>query len=168
LEKAHFVNCRQHWIAAAGEQTNRPYVCITKEADCPLCAIGDTATAMYAFNVLWLSSGEFPVVKVLKVGTKAYQNLKDVATPRNASKPVIDKDYFAVQRTGPKGQQQTGFRPVKERDLKDDWAAEFEAFNLDDLPDIIEEAKGDLYDPSIIQRSSKQKLEDLAKYASDE
>jgi hypothetical protein len=167
LEEAPFISCRQHWVSTEAGQGNRPYLCPGKSS-CPLCDLGDFASPMYGFNVLHLSNGDFPAVKTLQIGSKAYQALKETATNKTTGKIEVQKGYFAVSKTGKGQKAQTNFIPVKERDLDDDWSEIFEYFEADDLAAIIEESLEDAYGPDIIKPTPMRQLEEIARYLSDD
>jgi hypothetical protein len=164
LKPESILSYRQHWVSTDGK--DRPYTCLG--SDCPLCDMGDPSTATYGLNVLHLSGGDRPKVKLLQIGTRAFQALKEAATDKRTNKIRMDKDFWAVQRSGKRQQTQTNFRPVKERDIEEDWAEVLEFFDLDELPELIEKAERNLYDWSIIQVSTKKQLREIAGYLSEE
>lgn len=165
LEAEPFVAFRQHWINDGQGQGNRPYVC--REGDCPLCEVGDNPAKTIQFNVLHLSNTDGPPDnKVLALGVRAYAAFKSAATFKE--KPAFDRDYWAITRSGKNQQSQTNFRPVKERDLEEDWDEIFENFDLEDLSEIIAEAQENNFEPDIITVPSRKALLDIAKYMVDE
>lgn len=167
IEDQPFSSGRQHWVNTGDSGGgNRPYLCIGNR-DCPLCKLGDPANAFYAFNVLHLSEGDEPAVRVLQVGTKAFEALKTAATNR-AGKIVIDKDFWTVTKSGKQQRTQTNFRPVKLRDVEEDWPEVFESFDPDELEDIIETSKKKLYDEKIFKPSTLRQLKEVARYLADE
>lgn len=168
LQSAPFVSFRQHWVGGSGGgQGARPYVCI--EDGCPLCDYGDSPSKTSLFNVLHFPFDSEPTNKTLRLGVKAYNAFKDQATPRGKEKPVFDRDFWAISRSGTEQQSQTNFKPVKLRDLEEEWDEIFENFDPADLDDIIAEAKTTLFSPSIIQVHTRKQLREVAKYlASDD
>lgn len=165
LQDEPFANYRQHW-ASVGGQGNRPYTCSGRDAECPLCGIGDNASATFAYNILHLSGGGEPEVKVLQLGIKAYKSLVDLSTKGGEASP--SKDYWAINRSGKNQQSQTNFRPVKERDLEEDWEEILDFFSLDDLDDIIANAENHLYDVSIVSVSTKKELRDISRIMAED
>ena len=166
LEDAPLTSFRQHWLDAGGEGKQRPYLC--PGSKCPVCGQGSTASPVYLFNVLYLSGGATPEVRVLQINQSAYKNLKEVFEDRKTGLPVIDEDgvYASIKKSGKGFQTRTTFSKVKERDLKDDWDEIFEYFDFKDLPDMIEEALEDLYDKEEVspKPTPRRELEKLAKY----
>ena len=163
LENEPFVTYRQHWMSQGGGQPDRPYVCIG--VDCPLCAIGDNASQTIAYNVLHLNTGGEPTNKVAYFGIRAYNALLEAASDKATGAKRVERDFWAVNRSGKGQQSQTNFRPVKQRDLEDDWTEILESFDIDDLPQIIENAKGNVFDFSIVSVTSRQQLLEVAKFA---
>ena len=163
LESENFVTYRQHWIAQGGGQPDRPHTCIG--VDCPLCALGDRGSQSIGYNVLHLSTGGAPVNKVLQVGIKAHNALMEAATDKATGAIRIDRDYWAISRSGKGQQSQTNFRPVKQRDLEDDWSEVVEYFDIDDLPSIIKTAQAHCYDASIVQVETHAQLLEVARFA---
>ena len=137
LEEAPYTNILQHWINEA--QGQKSFTCLGSGKDCPLCKLGDSPTALARFNVVDLGSavadGEDPVEPTLMVYaagiTIAELLYKHGSNPRTG--PLNNPDlYFAVTMnvtgTGSKGKRRQSIRPVKARDLFDD-------FGIDPLTD---------------------------------
>lgn len=166
LQTAPFASYKQHWANSGQQgQANRPYTCMGPP-DCPLCAAGDQPSSTFAINVLWLSAPNFPENRVLQIGIKAWNALKDVATDKTTDKVRLTNGFFAVVRSGKGTNAQTNFRPVKERDIEDDWDEILENFDMDELDDLIAEAKESAFLPTIVQKSTRRQLLDVAKYMS--
>jgi hypothetical protein len=165
LENKVLLSFRQHWVPQGGGQPDRPYVCIGD--DCPLCEMGDQSSGSFVFNVLDLSDPTGPTNKILQVGVKAYKSWKSAATGRD-EKIHYDKDFWAVNRSGKGQQSQTNFRPLKLRDLEEDWEELADLFDFDELDDIIADAKEDMYDTSIIPGNTRAQLREVAKYFAEE
>lgn len=167
LEDAPLTSYRQHWLESAStEGKARPYLC--PGAKCPICAQGDSPAGYYLFNVLYLSGGAVPEVRVLQVNNTAYKNLKEVFADRKTGSPIIDADgvFASVKKSGKGFQTRTTFTKVKERDLQDDWDEVFEYFDFKDLPDMLDDAMKDLYTPEEVspKATPRRELEKLAKY----
>jgi hypothetical protein len=169
LQDVPLLSCRQHWLDTegnAGQTVRRPYVC--PGVGCPICALGDSPGPLYAFNVLHLSGSEQPRVKLLRLTTTGYQNLREVSADKKTGSPVIDRDFYAVQKTGAgTNSARVVFRPVKERDLDDDWDEVYDHFDPDDLEDIIAEAQENLFPEDVIKPTPMRELEKLARYLND-
>lgn len=167
LEDAPLTSYRQHWLESAStEGKARPYLC--PGAKCPICAQGDSPAGYYLFNVLYLSGGAVPEVRVLQINNTAYKNLKEVFADRKTGSPVIDADglFASVKKSGKGFQTRTTFTKVKERDLQDDWDEIFEYFDFKDLPDLLDDADKELYTPEEVspKATPRRELEKLAKY----
>lgn len=165
LEDAPLTSFRQHWLES-GEGKSRPHLC--PGSKCPLCGQGNQPAAYYLFNVLYLSGGAIPEVRVLQVNQSAYKNLVEVFADRKTGDPAIDVEglYASVKKTGKGFQTRTTFAKVKERDLKEDWDEIFEYFDFKDLPDMIDEALEELYTIEEVspKPTPRRELEKLAKY----
>jgi hypothetical protein len=168
LEDEPFVSYRQHWIddGQSPGKGDRPYTCVG--IDCPLCGIGDRPSASFMFNVLVLSAPDYPDQKVLRVAVTAYTALKEAAISKTSGKPKLLGAYFTVSRSGTGTKSQTNFRTVKPRDLEEDWPEIFDNFEADDLPDMIEEAKGSCFGPEVVDVTPVHTLKELAKYLASE
>ena len=162
-EKA-VVSFRQHWVPQGGNQSDRPHTCIG--ADCPLCEMGDRSTAALRINILDMSSSSGPK-KILQIGIRAWNALKEAATSKKTGKIDLEKDFFTVSRSGSGNKSQTNFRPVKLRDIEEEWDEILENFDLADLDDIIEEAKEQNLGWEAVEYDSRRKLDEVAKYLSD-
>lgn len=165
LENEPFVSYRQHWVPSGGGQPDRPYTCPGKSV-CPLCKLGDRSNASVVYNVLVLSGDSEPENKIMGLGVKADKALEAAATKNG--KVNIARDYWAVTKSGKGQQTQTNFRPVKQRDLEEDWPEIFENFDPEDLPAIIEEAKENLFDASIVEVRSMKQLREVSKFLADD
>lgn len=159
LEDGPFANFHQHWIDAPPNGIKKKsWTCI--EVDCPLCGLGDRPRLLTLFNVLHISTGGDPVNKVLELGVKAAGQLLNFGEDEKTG--PLSKLYYAVSKSG-KGQQTAyNFRPVKDRDLEEDW--DIDPISKADIAD----AKEQMYDKSVVQRPSRAQLKELAKGLSDD
>lgn len=165
LESENFANYRQHWIPAGAGQPDRPYVCIGFE--CPLCDIGDRTSATFMYNVLDMSASDGPTLKILQIATKANQALREASMDKVTGKPRRDRDFWAVSRSGKGQTSQTNFRPVKLRDLEDDWEEVLEHFDIADLDTVIGKAQDKCFDTSIVTVTPKKALDEVVKYLAE-
>lgn len=106
---------------------------------------------------------------MLQVAKKAYEAFVSSATPRGSEKPRFDRDFWAINRSGKGQQSQTNFLAVKLRDVEEDWPEIFDTFDIEELDEIIEEAKEHCFEPTIIPVNTRKELDKVADYlASDE
>lgn len=106
---------KQHWLDK--KEGRKSYVCIG--AACPLCRVlGDEPSMKYAFSVLNLSDEGMPA-QMLIVGTRLCGTLDKLNSDKKTG--PLDKNPWALSKTG-RGQK-TAYTvlPVKIRDLADDW-----------------------------------------------
>ena len=164
LEPEPFGNFRQHWVPQGAGQGDRPWTCCAPSgADCPLCDIGNPGSATIAWNVLHLSETEAPSVKVFQIGIRAERALEEAARDRSNDEVLVTRDFWAVNRSGKGQQSQTNFRPVKQRDLEDDWSDVLNHFDIADLSSIIKKAKQECYGLDIFPDHTTKQLMDAAR-----
>jgi hypothetical protein len=150
-----FVNYSQHWIERPGK---RSFICLTglEAKGCPLCKAGDNPRPVAAYNIIVLHEDgdvlDVPMVKALLCGPRLFNQIEAEHEGRYGP---IDSNFWALSRSGKKGSYQTSVKPVKERDLEDDWQID---------PAEAEKAmkKLKLYDPSIFKLPSRKELLDIA------
>jgi hypothetical protein len=169
LEAEPFVTYRQHWVPQGGGQGNRPFTCIGVANDCPLCDLGDRNGQAICLNVLHLSAADAPENKLLQLGITAWNALKEVATSKKTGQLNLEAGYYTVSRSGKDQQSQTNFRPLKWRDIEEDWDELEERFDFADIDILIEEAKESVYEPlDVVQISTFKQLEEQAAYLSED
>jgi hypothetical protein len=166
LEPEPLMSFRQHWLSQGKGQGQRAYVCIGKP-ECPVCKYGDRTALSVVLNVLNLSVEGEPANEYLQIGKRAWDSLSEQATG-NDGVLRLEKDFWSVNKTGKGTSSQTNFRPVKQRDIKEDWPEVLEDISLKELPDAIEEAKENLFDTDIIQVSTKAQLREVSKYLAED
>ena len=166
LEPEPLMSFRQHWLSQGKGAGDRGYLCIGKP-ECPVCKLGDRTALSVVINVLNLSVQGEPKNEYLQIGKRAWDSLSEQATD---AKGVLrlEKDFWSVNKTGKSTSSQTNFRPVKLRDIKDDWPEVLEDVDLEELPEIIEEAKENLFGTDIVQVHTKAQLREVSKYLSDD
>jgi hypothetical protein len=157
----------QHWVSQGGGGGNRPYTCPVE--DCPLCELGDRANQVVIYNVLHLSADDAPKNMVLALGVKATGALKDAATLKKGGTPNIERDFFTASKSGQNQQTQTNFRSLKLRDIEEDWDELFDDFDPEDLPDIIADAKENVFTiEQVVQVSTAKQLREVAAYLAED
>lgn len=160
LETEPFLTFAQHWLPTPGARGpargDRPHTCIEKKKGCPICAIGNNPSLTIVTNVFQLSGEGAPRNAVLQIGITAWNILEKLAT-RNG-KLDLERSLWAVNRSG----NNTNFQAVKERDLREDWGDDVPQSTRRNLAALIEEAKEEMFDDSIVYRESKAELKDLA------
>lgn len=158
LEDGPFASYGQHWFNELDGK--KSWVCIGE--DCPLCALGDQPSARAVFNVVDMSAPK-PKVAMLIVGVKLG---KQIATfnKQKATTPINrDNLYWAIVKvpgegTGKKAASsaQTNLRPIKERDLAED-------FDLDPLAeDEITKLEAKVHKAKDVQVHTRAKLKEVA------
>jgi hypothetical protein len=150
LEDGPYANYLTHFCDWIPRGQKSSFVCL--QSDCPLCEV-DTATPRVRFNILDCS-GDEPVLVTYECGITVAETL--MRYNEDAKVGPLGGTYYAISMTGTKNRRQTQIRPVKVRDLEDDW--HFEALTEDELHKF--QAK--LWDDSSIERSNRQELEEIA------
>ena len=161
LEDGPYANVLQHWIDEM--QGQKGFFCLGASNDCPLCDIGDTPTPYVRFNILDLS-GDAPVIMVYQTGLTMTESIKKFAEGKMG--PLSNPDlYFAattnVTGKGRRGTRRQAIRPVKARDLWDD----FEIEPLED--EALEKWKKKCWTKDAIQNSTREQLEEVAAILSE-
>ena len=104
----------QHWVERTGK---RSFIC-NGTPKCPLCRRGNRAESKFAFSVVSLSADE-PQVQLMTVGVRLYGQLEKLdSDPKTGP---LDRLYWAVSKSGAGQKTSYSIRPVKDRDLGDDW-----------------------------------------------
>lgn len=117
LDAQPFAVYDQHWVERAGK---RSFTCL-QSADCPLCdaRLKNAAKRKVAFGIVNLSHEEGPTVQILTVSPKTAQILARYNDDKTAG--PLDRLYYAVSKSGERQQTVFNFRPVKPRDLEEDY-----------------------------------------------
>lgn len=124
---------RQHWLEQRGKGEKKSFVCIGDS--CPLCRIlGDTPSNKYAFPIVNLSEEGMPT-QLLVAGIRLAKRLeRHNQDPKDGP---LEKLYWAIARTGKAGGgTDYNTRPIKERDLADDWE-----IDPDEVEKVLSKAK---------------------------
>lgn len=152
LEDGPYASFLQHWCDFVPKGHKMSYIC--SQDDCPLDEV-DTPTARIRFNILDLG-GDVPQLTTFECGMTVTDNLNDYCK----DEPLSGR-YFAVAMKGQKNNKRTQIRPIKVRDLEEDW--DFKALSRDDI------AKFDpkLWDDSSLERSTNKELQEVADMATE-
>jgi hypothetical protein len=137
------------WLRGQGKFS---YVCLQK--DCPLCEIDDPAMRD-RFNVLDCDpSAPVPKLYTFEVGPTIANTIEKYG--QDPKTGPLGGSYYGISFTGTKQNKRTLLRPVKKRDLVDDW-------KFDPLTDeqITKYAKK-LATPEDIERSTREELQEIA------
>jgi hypothetical protein len=144
-----FAVYRQHFLT--GKEGKKSYICLG--SNCPLCTeLGNRPEDKRAFTIVNLS-------------VEGYQRQLLIATPRLfkalhsihfTPQGPLDKNYWALSRTGTKQTTQYNINPVKGRDLEEDW-------NINEQEALEFLKTAELYDKSVIKETSFAELLDIAK-----
>lgn len=113
LEDGPYASFLQHWCDWVGRGQRMSYVCL--QEDCPLDEVDPKPAARVRFNILDCG-GDTPILVTFECGVSVTDSLDKWAQ----DEPLAGR-YFAVQMTGSKNNRRTQIRPIKVRDLKEDW-----------------------------------------------
>ena len=105
----------QHWVDKA--PTKKSFVCIGDKNGCPLCDRGNAPSTKYGFRIVDLG-GEDLVAQIYVATPTAFAAVMEQHEGRFGP---VDTGYWELSKTGEGKQSRTVVRPVKERDLPEDW-----------------------------------------------
>jgi hypothetical protein len=154
LEDGPYASFLMHWAEWMPRGQRMSYIC-TQDGDCPLDAVDPKPSARIRFNILDCG-GDTPILVTFECGVSVTDSLDDYA-----KKEPLSGRYFAVQMTGQKNNRRTAIRPVKIRDLKEDW--EFTALTETEIAKFDDK----LWDDTSLDVSSKAELQKVADAFSD-
>lgn len=150
LEDGPYANFLLHWCDWVPRGHKASFVCL--QQDCPLDDV-NTASARARFNILDLDSGE-PILNTLECGITVSEILHRYnEDPKHGP---LGGGYYAISVGGPKNRRQTNVRPIKVRDVEEDW--HFEPLSEDE----IKEFQRKMHDESSVDRSDREELEEVA------
>lgn len=141
---------QQHWVDRAPGR--RSFICIGNK--CPLCDRGNVPATKYGFRLVDLTDPEDVIAQIYIATPTAAAAIKEQHDGRSGP---IDSGYWELSKTGEGKQSRTVIRPVKERDLADDW-------DLD--PASVAEEVRSIKDPGvgILRPPTSDDLREAAEY----
>jgi hypothetical protein len=148
LEDGPYASFLMHWAEWVPKGQKMSYVCLQDR--CPLDAVDPKPQARVRFNILDCQ-GDQPIIVTFETGVSVTEMLEEYAEDE-----PLSGQYFAVAMKGPKNAKRTQIRPIKIRDLKDDW--EFVALTEDEI-----EAFGSrLLDDTSLEINTRAELQKVA------
>lgn len=149
LDEEPFEVFYQHWIQEAPSK-RKSWTCLGE--DCPLCdEVGDRPRMRVLFNVVDLSQDE-PKVVVWEANATTAETLAAYAEDDKTA-PLNRADlYWSVVRTGKGTKTSYNPRPVKERDVEEDY--DIEPLTGEEIEELAEGA----FDGSCVSRSDREEL----------
>lgn len=135
LDEEPVASYAEHWLTIDGGR--RSFVCLGD--DCPICnKLGDRPSVKVCFNVADMDVNP-PEVKLWTAGTQVGDILEKFAENEKTSPLNRDDIYWTITRTKKADRYTTTVRPVKARDLVED-------FDTDPLTDEeLDELEGALF-----------------------
>lgn len=148
LDEEPVASYAEHWLTI--DDKRRSYVCLGD--DCPLCnKLGDRPSVKVCFNVADMEANP-PVVKLWSAGTQVGDILEKFAENPKTSPLNRDDLYWTILRTKKNDRYTTSIRPVKARDLDED-------FEIDPLTnEELDELEGSMFEADQIY-TTKTKAE---------
>jgi hypothetical protein len=151
LQDGPYASFNQHWCEWLPNGQKMSYVCLRPD-DCPICEVDDP-NSQIRFNILDMH-GDEPLLTTLQCGITVAENI--------AKYQPIEGQYFAIYMGGGRNKKgrRTQIRPIKARDLEEDWdtkpltESQLRAFDKK------------LWDASSVERSTKAELQGVADAAS--
>jgi hypothetical protein len=147
LEDQPYASYLMHWCEWVAKGQRMSYVCLQP---CPLDEVDPKPQTRIRWNILDCS-GDTPLHVPYECGT----SVTDMLIEWGEDEPLSGR-YFGVQMKGAKNNRRTQVRPVKIRDLKEDW--EFDPLSEDTIAKFQEH----LFDSSSITVSTKDELRKVA------
>lgn len=141
---------QQHWVDRAPGK--RSFVCVKK--NCPLCDRGNVPATRYGFRIVDLTDAGDLAAQIYIATPTAAAAIKEQHDGRHGP---IDSGYWELSKTGEGKQSRTVVRPVKERDLAEDWDVD---------PRSVASEVERISDPgaSILRTSTTEELREAAEY----
>ena len=138
LDDAPIATYGEHWLTIKDgkDEKRRSFVCLGD--DCPLCnKLGDRASVKSCINVADMDANP-PEVKIWTFGTQVGDVLANFAENEKTSPINRDDLYWTITRTKKNDRYTTTVRPVKARDLEEDFDTEpLTDEELEDLEDNL-------------------------------
>jgi hypothetical protein len=114
LEDGPYASFLMHWADWMPKGKRKSYVCPRPEP-CPLCELGEDPGARIRFNIVNMAV-EPPKHETFECGITVAETLD-----KYTKEGPLGGRYFAIQMTGKKGGRRMQLRPIKVRDLEEDW-----------------------------------------------
>jgi hypothetical protein len=157
LQQMPFASFRRHWIQRLAGR--RAYTCLQSfNRDCPLCDVGDRASAVSSFNIAVCGDDGEATLRAWDCGVRITQTLKTFANDQKVG--PLDKRslYFAVSKTESTNRQQaqTLVTPARERDLQEDY--NIPPLSDEDIERLLEKA----YTNEVVQMNTAKELQAVA------
>ena len=149
LEDGPYASFLMHWADWMAKGKRKSYVCLRPD-ECPICELGEDPQARIRFNILNMAT-EPPKHETFECGITVAETL-DKYTQDDS----LGGSYFAVQMTGKKNNRRTQLRPIKVRDLKEDWRVE--PLTKDEIAAFDKK----LWDEDSVSKSTRAELEAVA------
>jgi hypothetical protein len=148
LEDGPYASFLQHWCEWVPRGSKQSYVCL--QDNCPLDEVDSKPQARVRFNILDCQ-GDTPIHITFECGVTVTESLEEYS----GDEPLSGR-YFAVAMKGPKNSRRTQIRPIKMRDLKEDW--QFQPLSRDDITKFDSK----LLDDTALEISSRAELRKVA------
>jgi len=149
LENEPYASFLMHWCDWVPRGSRMSYVCL-QTGDCPLDEVDPKPQARVRFNILDCS-GDTPIHTTFETGQSVTEQLNDWCQ----NDPLSGR-YFAIQMTGSKNNRRTQIRPIKIRDLEEDW--EFDPLTEEEIAQFDDK----LWDDSSLDVASRDELQKVA------
>lgn len=145
-----FASYKMHWLT---QLTVGKRSFVSPGPNDPLTVrLGSTPSQKYAFTIVNLSEPDGFKKQILTVGVRLFGMLKNAHA--NEKSGPLTNGYWAINRTGKLTNTGYNLRPIKERDLLEDWG-------IDPIKAAEFCSKVEPYDKSVIKVSSYEELTQL-------
>lgn len=148
LEDGPYASFLMHWCEWMPRGSRLSYVCL--QEDCPLDYVDSKPAARVRFNILDCG-GDTPILTTFECGVSVTEALEEYSE----DEPLSGR-YFAAAMRGPKNSRRTQIRPIKIRDLKEDW--DFEPLSEEEIAKFDDR----LWDDTSLDVASREELQKVA------
>jgi hypothetical protein len=159
LEEEPFATYNQHWVDEV-TSGRKSFVCLGEDDDCPLCLIGLGTRNMDLYNVVDMS-GDDPVVRYIEAGPDLGDRIYE-RSQEELTKPLNQPgQYFVIKKAKKNRAYAHTVDAVNEDRLER--VSDLDPLSDDDFDAYLKE----LFDDSVVKRSTRRELQDVADEVDD-
>jgi hypothetical protein len=159
LEEDPFATYNQHWVNEITDG-RKSFVCLGEDDDCPLCVIGLGTRNMDLYNVVDMS-GDEPVLRYIEAGPDLGDRIYE-RSQEELTKPLNQPgQYFVIKKAKKNRAFAHTVDAVNEDRLEK--VSDLDPLDDEDVDSFLES----LFDDSVVKRSTRRELQDVADEADD-
>lgn len=147
-----FATYKQHFLT--GKPGKKSYVCLGDSGSCPLCTtLSNRAEEKRAFTIINFSAEGGPQRQILTATPRLFKQLH---AAHFSPQGPLNKNYWAISKSGEKQTTVYHLNAIKARDLDEDW--NINQNSAEDLVDVTE-----AYTKDVIRETPYTELVEIAK-----